>query len=414
MSKATGDHLMARIKVIHVITRFDKGGSAENTFLTVRGLDRQFYEVHLVIGSSQESLMGKEEQKAAQHNLEEVEESGVKVVRLNNLVRNIHPFKDICALYDLFVLFRKEKPQIVHTHTSKAGIIGRWAARLARVPVIIHTPHGHVFWGYFNRWVSCFYSILERWTARITDRIITLTEQEKKDHLYFRIASPDKFEVIHSGVELEKFQSIQASPEPLRKELGIPHDAIVVGTAGRLTPIKGHRYLIEAAKQVIAVHLETHFLIIGDGELLSDLLSLAANLGIGDHVHFAGWRTDISEILSTCDIFAFPSLNEGMGKAIVEAMALGKPVIASRVGGIIDLVRDGENGFLIPPADVGSLAESIQILVADPEKRRLMGIAGKRASVHYGSAGMIVNIDALYKHFLDRAFINEKRTNKHS
>lgn len=394
---------MVRIKVIHVITRFDKGGSAENTFLTVRGLNRQSCDVHLVLGSSRESRMGEEEQKAALRNLAAAEESGVTIVMLNNLVRNVHLFRDVFAFFDLLRLFRKERPHIVHTHTSKAGILGRWAAWVANVPVIVHTPHGHVFWGYFNPLVSRFYAMLERWTARVTDRIITLTEQEKKDHLSFHIAPPGKFEVIHSGVDLKKFHDVPAAPGPIREELGIPPDAVVVGTVGRLTPIKGHRHLIEAAKLVITARPETRFLLVGDGELLRELRSLAANLGIGDHVHFAGWRPDVPEILSTVDIFVFPSLNEGMGKAVVEAMALGKPVIASRIGGIIDIVQDGENGLLVPPADAESLNGCIRTLMADPEKRRRMGTAGKLASGRYSSDEMIGKIDALYRHFLDRA-----------
>jgi len=390
-----------RIKLIHVITRFDKGGSAENTFLTVKGLDKNTYDILLIIGASQESAMGEGERKAALYNLSEAEFSGVRIVTIENLVRNVHPLNDLCTLWTLMNIFRNERPHILHTHTSKAGILGRWAAWLSKIPVIIHTPHGHVFWGYFNRWISLFYVLLERWTARITDKIIALTEQEKKDHLQFKIAPGDKFEVIHSGVDLNACRHVQIDPVQIKKDLGIPGHAFVIGTVGRLTPIKGHRYLLEAAKDIIAEYPETFFLFLGDGELSSDLQSLAIKLGIKEHIKFLGWRPDVAEILSIFDIFVFPSLNEGMGKAIVEAMSLGKPIVASRVGGILNLISDGENGLLVPRADSKILSASIKTLLSDPAKREKMGNEGKIKSLQYGSDKMVQKIDALYKSQMD-------------
>jgi glycosyltransferase involved in cell wall biosynthesis len=388
---------VARIKVIHVITRFDKGGSAENTFLTVKGLDKDTYDILLIVGSSQESAMRDEERKASHDNLSEAEHSGVRIMMIEKLVRNVHPLNDLCTLLTLMSIFRKERPHIVHTHTSKAGILGRWAAWLSKVPVIIHTPHGHVFRGYFNRWISLFYVLLERWTAFITDKIIVLTEQEKKDHLSFHIAPENKFEVIHSGVDLSKFHPVQFDSVRFKNVLGIPDEAIIVGTVGRLTPIKGHRYLIEAAKDIVEEYPETYFLFLGDGELSSELRSLAIKLGVNENIRFLGWRPDVAEILSIFDIFVFPSLNEGMGKAVVEAMSLGKPIIASRVGGILDLIIDGVNGLLVRPADSKILSASIKTLLFDPARMEKMGKEGKRMALQYDSGIMVQKIVALYK-----------------
>jgi glycosyltransferase involved in cell wall biosynthesis len=388
---------MARIRVIHIITRFDKGGSAENTFLTVKGLDKNTYDILLIFGASQESAMGEEERKASQDNLSEAEHSGVRTLKIETLVRNVHPLNDLFTFWTMMNIFRKERPHIVHTHTSKAGILGRWAAWLSKVPVIIHTPHGHVFWGYFNHWISLFYVLLERWTARITDKIITLTEQEKKDYLSFHIAPDHKFEVVHSGVDLNKFRHDRFDPARIKKELGIPDHAVVVGTVGRLTPIKGHRYLIEAAKDIVTEYPESCFLFLGDGELSHDLRSLAIRLGVNENTRFLGWRPDVAEILSIFDIFVFPSLNEGMGKAIVEAMSLGKPIIASRVGGILNLISNGENGLLVPHADSQILAVNIKTLLSDPATMEKMGNVGKRKSLQYDSDKMVQKIDALYK-----------------
>lgn len=387
---------MERIKVIHVVTRFDKGGSAENTFLTVMGLDKQKYDVLLVKGLSVESAMGAEERKAVGHSLSRAERAGVRISTVPDLVRDIRPVKDWRAFWALLNIFRRERPHIVHTHTSKAGFLGRWAARLSKVPLIVHTPHGHVFWGYFNRPTSLFYALLERWTARITDRIVVLTEQEKKDHLSFCIAPEDKFEVVHSGVGLDNFRSVCRDPAQTRKDLGIPSCAAVIGTVGRLTPIKGHRFLIEAARGVLAEHPDTVFLLVGDGESAEALRSLATRLGVSGNIRFLGWRPDVAEIISAVDIFVFPSLNEGMGRAVVEAMALGKPVVASRVGGIVDIVRDGENGLMVPPADSDELAAAIKSLLSDPAERERLGQEGKRQALLYDAERMVQRIEVLY------------------
>ncbi len=387
---------MERIKVIHVVTRFDKGGSAENTFLTVMGLDKQKYDVLLVKGMSVESAMGAEESKAVGHSLSRAERAGVRILTVPDLVRDIRPVKDWRAFWALLNIFRRERPHIVHTHTSKAGFLGRWAARLSKVPLIVHTPHGHVFWGYFSRPTSLFYALLERWTARITDRIVVLTEQEKKDHLSFCIAPEDKFEVVHSGVGLDNFRRVCRDPAQAKEDLGIPSRAAVIGTVGRLTPIKGHRFLIEAARGVLAEHPDTVFILVGDGESAEALSSLATRLGISGNIRFLGWRPDVAEIISAVDIFVFPSLNEGMGRAVVEAMALGKPVVASRVGGIVDIVRDGENGLLVPPADSDELAAAIKSLLSDPAERERLGQEGKRQALLYDAERMVRRIEVLY------------------
>ena len=386
---------MRKTKVIHVITRFDKGGSSENTFLTVQGLDKEKYEVILIRGLAEESCMGTEEAAAVERNLTEAEKSGVKVITIPELVRSIHPLNDLKALFGLIRIFRNEKPYIVHTHTSKAGILGRWAAFFAKIKVIVHTPHGHVFWGYFNKWKTACFILLEILTASITDKIITLTEQEKKDHLRFKIAPDEKFTVIHSGVDLTAFSDARINAPAMREKLGIPPEAFVVGTAGRLTPIKGQRYLLEAAAVISARKPDLFFVFLGDGELAPELSKMATSLGIKNAM-FLGWRQDVPEVMSTFDIFVLPSLNEGMGKVLVEAMALGKPIVASDVGGIPDLVIHNHNGLLVPPADVEGLVNSINLLLHDPIKRKEMGDRGKVIAADYSAEAMIQKIDRLY------------------
>lgn len=381
-----------------MITRFDKGGSAENTYLTVRGLDKEKYDICLIRGLSQESRMSIQEAAGAEGNLAEAKKSGVQIITIPELVRYIDPVKDLKALFRLISIFRRENPDIVHTHTSKAGILGRWAAFFsAKKPVIVHTPHGHIFWGYFNRWKTDLFIFLERLTARITDRIITLTEQEKQDHLRFAVAAEEKFAVIHSGVELRNFLDVFVDPEDMKEKLGIPQGSFVVGTVGRLTPVKGQKHLIEAAAKVVQQKPDSLFVFLGDGELLAGLTETASVLGIKDHLKFLGWRPDVADVMSAFDIFVLPSLNEGMGKVLVEAMALGKPIIASNVGGIQDLIRHGENGLLVPPASSAILADAILDLYENPDTRKKMGEAGKGIAAKYGVGAMLRKIDDLYQ-----------------
>ncbi|MDO9542467.1 MAG: glycosyltransferase family 4 protein [Kiritimatiellia bacterium] len=392
---------MEKHKVIHVITRFDKGGSAENTFLTVRGLDPERYEVILIRGLARQSPAGISETRAIASNLEEARKAGVRILTIPELVRNIQPCDDLKALLKLINNYRKERPHIVHTHTSKAGILGRWAARLTGVPVIIHTPHGHVFRGYFNHWETALYVFLERLTAAITDKIITLTEQENKDYLGRHIAPASRFTTIHSGVALEKFFNSRVNPANMKKELGIPEDVFVVGTVGRFAPIKGHKYLIAAAQKALLAIPGMIFVFLGDGELLDELKAQAAGAGIQDNVMFLGWRPDVAGVMSTFDVFILPSLNEGMGKVLVEAMAMGKPIIASAVGGIADLVIHEENGMLVPGADAEAIAGSIERLYRDPARRKIMGEKGKVMAAGYSAESMTRKIDRLYGALLE-------------
>ncbi|MFA7159255.1 MAG: glycosyltransferase family 4 protein [Kiritimatiellia bacterium] len=387
---------MAKHKIIHVITRFDKGGSAENTFLTVCGMDRERYEVVLIRGLALESAMDEPRARAVESNLDEARRAGVRIITLPGLVRNVHPVKDLSAFFGLLRIFREERPAIVHTHTSKAGILGRWAARLAGVPLIVHTPHGHVFWGYFGRLKTSLFVMLEKITAAVTDRIIALTAQEKEDHLRLRIAPARKFEIIHSGVALGDFINPEVDPAGMRKELGIPPGAFVAGTAGRLTPVKGHKYLIAAAQKALLTMPGMIFVFLGDGELLAELKAQADKAGIRDNIMFLGWRQDVAGVMSAFDVFVLPSLNEGMGKVLVEAMAMGKPIVASSVGGIPDLVIHGENGLLVPCADAGAIAGALETLRGDPAQRKKMGDRGRVMAADYGVESMVRKIDRLY------------------
>ncbi len=392
---------MEKIKVLHIITRFDKGGSAQNTFLTLLGQKKQNFQPCLVSGLSLESEMKYEEIRTQEKDIQRLETEDIKFIQCPSLVRRINIIKDLKAFFDIWRIIKKNKPLIVHTHTSKAGLLSRLAAKLARIPIIIHTPHGHVFFGYFGPFKTKIFIILEKLASRITDKIVTLTNREKEDHVVFRIASEDKFAVISSGIELNKFKKFPLNENRnFKRELGIPENSLIIGTVGRLEPVKGPEVLIETAKYIVSKYPETIFIFAGDGYLKQSLEKKASDLGLKKNMSFLGWRNDIAKIISVYDVFVLPSLNEGMGRVLVEAMALAKPIVASNIGGIPDLVTHGKNGFLVPPKNPKELAKYIQILLEDEEKREKMGLAGKEMALNFSARNMVEKIAKLYEELL--------------
>lgn len=381
--------------VFHVITQMDRGGSARNTFLTVMGHDRDRFRVGLVYGRSTERSEADMAQLAV--DLHALRQAGVVLFEVPCLVREISLLQDARATLALWRVFRCKRPDIVHTHTSKAGALGRVAAWLSGVPVVIHTPHGHIFYGYYGRVMSGIIRLVERTLARVTGRIITLTDRGAQEHVQYRIAAPDKFVTIPSGIVLSMFRSIQADPAVKRKELGLPTEGPVIGTVGRLVPIKGHEWLLKAAPRVLAEFPHATFVFLGEGPLLGQLQQLASGLGISSHVMFMGTRQDVPECLAAFDVFAFPSLNEGMGRALIEAMAVGLPAVATRVGGIPDVVADGETGLLVPARDEAALADALLKLLRDPARRQAYGQAARRSmDERFDVSAMVRAIDRLY------------------
>jgi glycosyltransferase involved in cell wall biosynthesis len=381
--------MFAKIKVIHIITRLDKGGSAENTYLTLKGMDKSRYEVSLVTGPVEDPSQDRRNQ---------IEESGVQYIQIPQLRRNINLFHDFTALLRIYRFLKREKPDIVHTHTSKAGLLGRLAAKLAGVPSIIHTPHGHVFFGYFGALKTRIFILLEKFASRITDKIVALTPREKADYLSYKVVEEDKLAVIPSGIELHKYQQVpQEERSKLRKELGIPENSAVLGTAGRLVPVKGPEFLLQAVGHVISEYPDTYLVFAGDGPLRKSLEKNAVEMGLAKNIIFTGWRDDMARVLSIFDIFCLPSLNEGMGRVLLEAMALGKPIVASDVGGIPDLIIPGKNGFLVPPQHPEELAKQILFLIENREEREKLGRTGKEMVSAFSDEIMMKKIAELYE-----------------
>lgn len=371
------------------------GGAAQNTLLSCKELCGK-YEIILVHGLSYESRMTESERQIVNGGIENAKANDVKVISLPSMVRSIRPVKDFKALLSLVRLILKEKPDIVHTHSSKGGILGRLAAKIAGVPHIIHTPHGHVFYGHFGTFASWVFLWVEKIFSRFTDRMVALTDGEKSDYVNLSVCAPGKLLKIHSGVDVEKFMHTNGNRVEKRRSLGLDQNEAVIGFVGWLLPIKGPDYLLKAMDYVWQGHPEASLVLVGKGDMDVDLRAEAQRKNTNGKVKFLGWREDIAEIMPLFDMLVLPSLNEGMGRVLVEAMAAGKPVVASRVGGIPDLVRNDETGYLVPPADEKALAGGIKKLLDDPAKAKQMGQRGKEYCHQFSLEAMIEKLDDLY------------------
>ena len=382
-------------KIIHIITRLDMGGSAQNTLHTCQELSDK-YEMVLVYGLSHESRMTELEKQIVESGIETAKMGGVEVLPLPPMVRRINPVKDIAALISLIRLIVRERPDIVHTHSSKAGLLGRMAAKLAKVPHIVHTPHGHVFYGHFGRLASRIFLWVEKIFSRFTDRIVALTDGEKNDYEKLSVCPSEKLLKIHSGVDVAHYMKPNGNMVEKRRSLGLDQNGKVIGFVGWLLPIKGPEYLIKAMEFVWPEHPEASLVFAGKGDLDVDLRAQALRMNANGRIKFLGWREDINEIMPIFDMLVLPSLNEGMGRVLVEAMAAGKPIVASRVGGIPDLVIHGKTGFLVPPADEKALAAWIKKILDDPGKAWEMGQQGRKLCQQFSIEAMIEKLDDLY------------------
>ena len=367
------------IHVLHIITRLDVGGSTENTLLSVTRMPRAEFSSGLIAGRTTDSPPG---------TAEVLSRAGVSYTEIRSLRRAVSPILDWVALWQLWRLIRRMPVDIVHTHSSKAGFLGRLAARAAGVPRIVHTPHGHVFHGYFSAVATRVFSLMERVAAPWTDRIITLSHDETKDHLRRGIGTPGQFVTIPSGVELGPVLS--AAPTRL-----VP-DGPVIGAVARLVPVKGLHHLIDAAPIVLRHCPRARFLLVGGGEMRPALEARARARGLQAHILFTGFREDVASVMGGTDLVVLPSINEGMGRVLVMAMALGKPIVASRVGGVAELLGEGEAGILVPPGDPAALAEAISTLLRDSQRARTLGDAGRRRAPRYSAEALLEALAKLY------------------
>ncbi len=377
-----------RIRVLRVIARLNVGGPALHATLLTERLVPERYETRLVAGTE---AAGEGNYLALRGRPLE----GLHV--LPALGREIRGGHDLAALVQLTRLIRDFAPHVVHTHTAKAGTLGRLAAVLAKVPVVVHTYHGHVLHGYFTPAVSRLFVAIERWLARRSDRLIAVSETVAAELLARGIGTAERFAVVPLGLDLERFLHAERARGELRAELGLAPGVPLVGIVARLVPVKAHEVFLAAAAGVARTVPEARFLVIGDGERRPALEAEAGRLGLGGRVRFLGWRRDLERVYADLDVAVLSSRNEGSPVSLIEAMAAARPVVSTRVGGVPDLVEDGVTGCLVPPADGPALAEAIRDLLANPERRQTLGLAGrKRVFPAFGAERLLSDIDRLY------------------
>lgn len=384
-----------RYRVLHVITRLVHGGAQENTLLTAHRMRAGGFDPILIIGQTD----GPEGDLI---NLASELEIPVHVIP--ELVRDPDPIKDVRALFKLITFISETDVDLVHTHTSKAGFLGRIASRFAKAPAVVHTPHGHIFHDYYGYLKTALYIMLERLGALYSDRILTLSRQEAVDHLQLGIGQQPDYIHVPSGVDFARFDADLSDRAAYRARLSLPSDAFVAGSVGRLAPVKGHKYLFEAFALLHEALPDLYVLLAGDGELRQELEECASKLGILDRVVFAGLVKAIPRLLPVIDVAVFPSLNEGMGRAIAEAMYCRLPVIATQVGGVPELLDYGNAGLLVPPHSASAIARSLEALYNDPELRNRYGAhAYKFVMKDYSLDEMIRRIEKVYLNLLQRA-----------
>jgi glycosyltransferase involved in cell wall biosynthesis len=372
--------------VVRIITRLMVGGPAIHALQLTARLDHQRFAPLLVAGATTADE-GDMLPLAAQ--------LGVRPLFVPELGRVVRPGQDLVALARLVRLLRRLRPAIVHTHLAKAGALGRLAARLAGVPIVIHTYHGHVFHGYFSPARTRAVLSAEQFLAGLSTRLVTVGEQQRREIAGYGF-DPCKLVAIPLGLDLAPF--LAAAPrDTIRPALGLPPHAPLIGIVARLVPIKAHETFLAAAALLRARRPDARFLIVGDGERRAALEAHAAALGLADSASFLGWRRDLPAVYAALDVVCLTSLNEGSPVALIEAMAAARPVVATAVGGVPEVVADGASGLLVPPRDPAALADAVESLLADPARAAALGRAA-RAAVYprYDAGRLVADIEGLY------------------
>lgn len=332
-------------------------------------------------------------------------------IKIPSLHRAIHPFYDAMAYRRLLFLLKKHRPQIVHTHGFKSGLLGRWAARKTHVPVILHTYHGHLFHSYYNPFVSSIICRIERWLASFTTRIIAISPQQAFELTeVYHIAQASKISIIYLGIDKADYSP---SGDGLRKQYGISDDVVIVAIIGRLVPIKNHSLFIKIAEQILKEEKKVCFFIIGDGHqkrvIQKQLSRLRVSWQEGNqsrsktNFFFTSWITNIASALHDIDIVMLTSLNEGTPVSLIEAQMFGKPVVATNVGGVRDSLSSNQTGFLIHNFSVEEAVQQLKQLIHNKALRIQMGEKGKAfVEEQFSKEKEVTAIDALYIHCLQK------------
>ena len=383
------------VRVLRVIARLNMGGPALHVAYLTAGLRERGYETTLVAGSL---ARGEDSMEFVTREL------GIDVAQLPALGRDIAPLRDVQATLRLARLIKRVRPHILHTHTAKAGAVGRLAALLAgdaRPPIVVHTFHGHVLRGYFGPVRSRAFGLLERWLAELTTALVAVSPEVRDDLVRLGVAPREKFTVVRLGIELGERIAEHDGREETRRVLGIGAERFTVGWIGRMTGVKRTHDVLLAFKRLGEHGVDACLCLVGDGPDRAQLEQRAHELGIMKRTLFLGYQEDVAPFYAAFDAMILPSGNEGTPVSAIESLAAGRPVVATRVGGVPDVVRDGEDGFLVEPGAVDDLAERLARLARDADLRQRMGDAGReRVLPRYSVDRLVDDVDTLYRTLL--------------
>lgn len=381
-----------RIRVLHPITRLIVGGAQENTMYTAFLLDKSRYKVEILSGpqtGSEGSLIG------------EIRARGIHLTIFPHMLRQINPYNDLLCLFKLARYIRQGKYSIVHTHSSKAGILGRLAAKLASVHIIVHTVHGWSFHEHMHPVIRYIYILFERWMAKFTDILIVVAKKDIEKGLKNGIGRADQYRLIRSAIPLDEFNPIKVDRAAVRTELNIPQEAYLLGNVGRFSSQKNPLDWVKVAGQVSRKIPECRFLLVGDGPLHNEVESALAKEGITKQTILTGLRRDIPRMMRAMDVFLLTSLWEGLPRVIPQAMAMGLPVVANSVDGSSEAVIHGETGYLCHPGEINELTAHCIDLLQDKDKRVTMGKnAQAYALTEFDVRQMVNQIDGVYQELL--------------
>jgi glycosyltransferase involved in cell wall biosynthesis len=367
------------------------GGADENTLFTVQGLNKKKYDVDLIIGEEFDKNI-----------LNKVKNNNFNIIQIKGLKGKLNFLYDPIILLKLIKLLTKKRYDIVHTHTTKAGILGRIAAYISGVPVIVHGLHGSTFQAFNSGLLNLLLFLLERLTGRFTDAYVSVSEMLSEKYVEKGIGKKENYYTVYSGMKLDKFYEVREKIDYGKKqrELGINSGQFVIGNVARLETRKGHQFLLDAVKKVIMERKDCplKLLIIGEGEERGNLESYVRELNLEEKVIFTGYREDVGELMALMDIFVLTSLREGLPRVLVQAAAVGIPLIAFNVDGVSEIVKDNNNGFLIRPRDVEQLAKRIIQYIDHKELLVLHGKNGRELiKEKWSIEDMVDKIDKIYQ-----------------
>jgi len=359
------------MRIAHLITRLILGGAQENTLLTCEDLLRIHGDDVLLITGPPLGPEGSLVERARRN--------GVPLEILPALRREIHPLRDVQSYFQIKRALKKFRPDVVHTHSGKAGLLGRVAARSLRVPVIVHTVHGAPFHPYQGRGARTLFQFCERYAAKRSDALVSVADAMTELMVSARIAPREKFVTIYSGMEVEPFLAAGEHRQQTRSRLGYSDEHVVIGKIARLFHLKGHEYLVRAAEQVVTARPNVRFLLVGDGILREQIESQVRRAKLEPYFQFTGLvpPEQIPDLIGAMDVVVHTSLREGLARVLPQALIAGKPVVSYDIDGAREVVISGETGFLLPPESIQELADSLSQLAGDPQLRERLGSRGR-------------------------------------